>query len=147
MKDAATLLALADKVCNSRRSDDETNALIRCALFAPGTAYVMQSPINGAWCIFDGETKAGRPRSWEPMGVSHLQRTGDFTGSVDAAMSLIPEGWMTAKAEQDHDGAEWHWTLQPLFAGHQSVWGQSSSASTALTAAALRAHAAIAGQG
>jgi len=75
--------------------DRELDVRIRCAIFAPAGAYVEQSQINGAWCVYEIGF-SGKPRSWESRGLSQEQRLGSFTASLDAAMTLVPEGyWWT----------------------------------------------------
>jgi hypothetical protein len=67
-----------------------------------------------------------------------------YTASLDAAMSLVPEGWEPS-LETDlggtHNDLFWQWTL-----GHDSfdaVHGEGRHGGAALTAAALRARAAL----
>jgi len=83
---------LADRVEALAGPDAEVDALIRCALFASAGAYVKQSPINGAWCIYEIGFN-GKERSWQPHGLSHEQRLGSFTASIDAAMTLADPSW------------------------------------------------------
>ena len=87
------LVELALRVEAATGPDRELDALIRCAVFAPEGACVEKSPHNGAWCIYDGKDRQGRSRLWEPRTLTRLQRLGEFTASLDAAMSLVPEGW------------------------------------------------------
>lgn len=148
MKDAATLLALAERVEALAGPDAETVAQIRCAVFAPSGAYVQQSSINGAWCIYDGQSRDGRPRTWEATKLSHTQRLGDFTASLDAAMTLVPEGWRWWKAGDGRTGGSRMVVVDTATDGRFNVLGECPCPETvdrnalALTAAALRAIAA-----
>jgi len=67
-----------------------------------------------------------------------------FTGSVDAALTLIPEGWVTEEATQDYNGAEWHWCIYPEFNHTLRQWGEARTPALALTAATIRARHALA---
>lgn len=83
--------------------DRELDALIWCAVFAPKTAYVKQSPINGAWCIYNGESyrNPGQPALWE----DNNSRVQPVTSSIDAAMTLVPEKhYWTVSAGLDDNG-------------------------------------------
>lgn len=82
------LISLAERVEKASGPDRELDALIRCAVFAPATAYVRQSPINGQWCIYE-VGPSGKERSWEARGLTLEQRLGSFSSSLDAAMSLL----------------------------------------------------------
>ena len=65
----------------------ELNARIICAVLAPEGAYVRQSRINGAWCVYSGsDPRSGRPRVWSPP-VS-IQAP---SGSIDDAVRLVRE--------------------------------------------------------
>lgn len=92
----AELSALASRVEGLKGPDREVDALVRCAVFAPAAAYVEQSPINGAWCVYEVGYN-GKPRIWEPRNLSHDARTGSFTASLDAALTLVPEGWVVGQ--------------------------------------------------
>ena len=80
--------ALIQRLQDASEGSRELDALIRCAVYAPSSAYVEQSPINGAWCVFEGVDRSGRARLWEGPG-----RNLEFTRSIDAEMTLVPEGW------------------------------------------------------
>jgi hypothetical protein len=88
------LRLLAERCEAASGPDRELDALIRCAVFAPSGSIVEQSPINGAWCIYNGVSFRDPTRKllWEALSLSHLQRRGEFTASLDAAMALLPEG-------------------------------------------------------
>jgi hypothetical protein len=108
---------------------------------------------------------------WYPPGVDprlyqdsrtnalYLQRTPLFTSSLDAAMTLVPEGWhvMTLcegpnieprPRDFTYDGTwsvELHATIKGL--RHNLEYGSGATPALALTAASLRAHASIKGSG
>jgi len=124
--------------------DKELDAQIRCAVFAGPSAYVKQSPINGEWCIYESGAN-GRERSWEGRDITREQRLGPFTGSLDAAMSLVPEGWRVAGiGETVIEGTD-PWNVRLLerrFDGRAKLaQGDAATAALALTAAALRTRA------
>lgn len=85
MKDE--LAALLSRLEGGEASDD-LDALILCAFAAPAGSYVEQSPINGAWCIYDGTTdRSGLPRLWDKRGW-HRVGGWPLTQSLDAALAL-----------------------------------------------------------
>lgn len=87
------LSELADRVERLEAADREVDALIRCALWAPEDAIVEQSPINGAWCVYHGTDRAGNPRLFDlPKKFDCQTWRGEYTASLDAAMSLIADG-------------------------------------------------------
>lgn len=74
---------------------DELSARVICAVAAPPGSFVKQSPLNGAWCIYDGVDTRGRDRSWEKRGW-HRPDGWPVTTSLDAIVSLIERempGW------------------------------------------------------
>lgn len=87
---------------------DELNAHVRCALLAEPDAYVMRSPINGAWCVYKGE-RAGRPLLYEcSRQYSGIWRS-EFLNNVEAAASLVGAvlpGWDWGVMSYGVDGAE-----------------------------------------
>lgn len=98
------LQELIERVERASGPDRELDAYIRCAVFARPGAFVRQSTINGAWCIFEIRHD-GKERLWEPYGLSQLQRLGEFTASLDAAMTLVPDG--CAWAVTNIDGGDY----------------------------------------
>jgi len=85
-----TLLALAERVEAATGADRELGARVIAASLAPANAFVEQSKINGAWCIYTADAD-GKNRSWQPpRGVRGDDRCP--TASLDAAMSLPPSG-------------------------------------------------------
>jgi hypothetical protein len=132
---SAELKALAERVMALTGPCRETDALIWCALNTEGYNRPQMHFTTGDWfCVLDA--KAGRPLDF--------QSPDSFTASLDAAMTLVPDGWLTREVWQDHDGAEWHWTIYPAFNYSRETvkWAQAGSAALALTAAALLARAA-----
>ena len=95
---------LIQRLQDASEGSRELDALIRCAVYAPSSAYVEQSPINGAWCVFEGADRSGRARLWEGPG-----RNLEFTRSIDAAMTLLPavdnETGVFWQLSNDGDGA------------------------------------------
>lgn len=153
-----TLLTLADRVEALAGPDRETDALIRAALFAPEGATVSKSPINGAWCVYHGIARSGAPRLFEPpRTVSVDVWRGEYTASIDAAMTLVPEGWRVSRLEEDWRSGRWHGQMsqrlsEKLLAAYDSGrtvgWTTSdtevdgaATPAIALTIASLRARA------
>lgn len=132
------LLALSALVEMTTGPDPELVAQIRCAAFAPHGAFVKQSPINGAWCVYEAPRADGRERSWEYRGLTQEQRLGDFLGSVDAALSLVPEGWKPQISQERDD----LWRVNIGNASRsKGVYAHGRTAARAITAAALKARA------
>lgn len=136
-----TLLALAERCEMASGPDRELDAAIRCAVFAPAGAFVEQSPINGAWCVYE-TGYGGKKRSWEARGLSQLQRLGEFTASLDAAMTLVPEGLDWGIAHFGPRGSEAQAWPRGAHDSADKVTGSSDTIpALALCAAALRARA------
>lgn len=127
MKDAATLLALAERVEALSGPDREVDAKIADAIH------------------------------WDdPIVYEDDPRLLAFTASLDAAMTLVPEGWNWMAGNRDQPLARAYVNNGELaFVGAgmrrnpNRQWYETTAATPALalTAAALRAHAAIAGEG
>ena len=130
----AELLALADKIEALDGPCRETDVMIRCAVFAPVGSFVRQSPINGAWCVY-----GPKARLWEPHGLSNMQTSGAFTGSIDAADSLVPKGWCRIMG----DDPETPGCMARLYRGGTlyDSQGCAPTLALALSAAAIRAKA------
>lgn len=143
---------LVERVERAAGPDRELTALVRCAALAPKEAFVQLSPINGAWCIYE-ISYTGKERSWEPRGLSQEQRLGDFLTSVDAAISLLPEGWWLYAVDASISGRFVVSLRGPLMAVEYEdtiarisdmmipavAAGIANSLATAITAASLRA--------
>ena len=88
-----TLEELAARCEAAMGADRELDARIRAALYAPEGATIERSPINGAWCVYSGTDRSGRPRLFYPSGhVSNEHWSGAYTTSIDAALTLVPKG-------------------------------------------------------
>lgn len=129
------LLELADRVEKLSRPDKQVDAMIRCAVFAPAGAYVEQSRFNGAWCIYHGANRNGEPLLWERRGLTPEQRLGEFTASLDSAMTLVPEGW-TRFGGNANGYEEMTLTNDDL---RRTVISFAATPALALTSASLRA--------
>jgi hypothetical protein len=147
---ADVLEGLAARCESASGPDRELDALIRAAVFAPTGAAVAQSPINGAWCTYHGEYQ-GKPRLYEYPGLNQERRLGEFTASLDAAMTLVPEecgwiaGWGQVLPDEPMGGAQI--TRHARFIGYGENYdtiavAEAVTPALALCAAALRAAAA-----
>lgn len=131
---------------------DELIALAERCEAATGPDRALDATIVATVRIGTEHEWAYKHPAWisDSSGRVHLEKNGPsfsaaaYTASLDAAMTLVPEGWLTERATQDFDGAEWHWSIYPAFKHGNRVWGQAGSAPLALAAASLRAHAEIA---
>jgi hypothetical protein len=71
----------------------------------------------------------------------HINQLCDSGGFIDAAMTLVPEGWFTSDFHQGPSGGNW-WKLSTIGAEderYRDVAGKGQLPATALCAAALRA--------
>jgi len=75
-----------------------------------------------------------------PVYIGGLSGHMDYSASLDAAMTLVPEGWHTFLTQQDRHSRNWRWDLRGGFGSH--VGARCASPALALCAAALRARAA-----
>lgn len=117
MTDAATLLALAERVEKLTGPDRGVDEMI-----------------------------AREVLNWKPpagTGAISIFTFPDFTASLDAAMTLVPEGWWVAKLEQWRTGAPtrtWASTLRLDPHNDEEVHKSGKpSAALAICAVALRA--------
>jgi len=81
---------------------------------------------------------------FNPNGIRHMAAIPDPTASLDAAMSLVPEGWVSVHGWDYPNRAS-----RAIFMdddGDQLFRGRAATPALALTAAALRAIAKIEGQ-
>lgn len=126
--------------------DQELDALIWCAVFAPADAYVARSKFNGAWCIYQGTEMrdASMPRLWEGRGLN--ARVKPVTGSFDAARTLVPDGfyWLVSegrtRATEPLGGAQ---VFRPNYLVKPIAEAKHESVIIALCIAALKARAAL----
>lgn len=135
MSELAGLIARLEK---ATRPDEELDARIWCAVFAPPEAYVEQSKFNGTWCIYCGtNSRNQQPRLYE--GSKSLP----VTGSVDAALRLVPPGWFVSNLAQWRSGQPmrtWAATLKlDPDCEKESHTSDKPSAAIALCIVALRA--------
>lgn len=114
------LIALAERCEAATGSDRELDAAI-AGLFT----HDVESDDGDFW--------------WGPFDAAPT-RVPDFTASLDAALSLVPEGWHTHLALQDRHSLRWKWHLRGGFGVNAE--SRAQSAALALCAAALRARAA-----
>jgi hypothetical protein len=145
------LLRLAERVEQARGPNRELDVRIKAALFG---AVPLVSPFNGEWCLYrPGTTDARIGKSFErPFRVSHESWTSDrYTASLDAAMTLIPseansagEVWR-AESYSDPGVIAPHVRASAWVSGAARVY--AATPALALTAAALRARAALEGEG
>jgi hypothetical protein len=83
---------------------------------------------------------------WEELDPKWWAR-GAFTptASLDAAMTLVPEGWRTAMVSEPETDGKWHWRLGPKvdhrLYGRGGRDGFAITSPLALCAAALKARA------
>jgi hypothetical protein len=131
MTRSAKLLALAERVKKATGSDRELDGLIWKALF----------PVTCAFARMGGLSPGANPPP-------------DFTSSLDAAMTLVPEGWHVMEMGEGPDitprpqnfeygGTAYvnlHYTNRGLL--HNVAYGTAVNLPLALTAASLRAIAA-----
>lgn len=79
---------------------------------------------------FNAEVHALVP---EPKVVEPL----DYGASLDAAMTLVPDGWFTHLAMEDRHSHSWRWELRDGYGLDAAAW--AATAPLALTAACHRA--------
>ena len=103
------LTELLAKVEGAAEGSEELDARILCVLLAPETAYVEQSPINGAWCIYvpPAFVRHPWPRLWETPR-EFRQDHASVTQSIDAALLLL---------DQKLPGWSWGVSTEPPFHG------------------------------
>ena len=142
--DKQKLLELAERVERLSGPCRDVDALIRCALFAGPSAYVEQSKINAAWCVYEIGYN-GKPHIWEGRGLPAVVRNGAFTASLDASMTLVPEDQFW-RVGHNHDDPS-YFTAQASYSTSPSLigfcMGDGETPALALTAASLRAKAAM----
>jgi len=118
--------------------DRELDALIRQAIYCP-QGYVEQSPINGAWCVYDGSRdRSGRARLFEHW-PSRDAKCGAFTASIDAALTLCggESGLGSLIAGKFPDGTR-GWVARVR--SPETADGEGKTPALAICIASLRAH-------
>jgi hypothetical protein len=130
MTDRTTLLALAERCEQAAGPDRALDAEILCAIHG-FTIHKDSNPASGYFSFWEGEPEKSRcvnSSSWDRV-----------TGSLDAAVTLVPEGWTWARF---HGGVVECMTLNGPGNSILFERGEGISAALALCAAALRARAA-----
>lgn len=131
-----TLLELADRVEAATGPDRELDAAIWLAVTPGATRKQTVIPANGqrqGWTIDETREATGRL-----IIVPH------YTASLDAAMTLVPEGRFVGALNQCDPGGEWHARIECHHAVYEDA--TAKTAATALLAAALRARANVSEQ-
>lgn len=114
---------------------EELDARILSAIYAPD-AVVRQSPFNGAWCLY----KDGSERLVDGSNIP--RRDKNYTSSIDAALTLVPEGWIWGIGTEAEGGPRFRAGLSKHNAdGWDDRHGVSCSPAIALCIAALKARA------
>ena len=134
------LLALAAKAEAATAADRELDAEIACVMHPPDRRRLNFNPLRRE--VFHLGLLTPAWVDWDSVASFHPSPTA----SLDAAAALVPEGWA------------WHSAMRPWFTpvgATGSVWGRFQKSTTftadaatpalALTAAALRARAAMMG--
>ena len=88
---------LIERLKAATKGSRELDAEI-CVHLLGGGAYAAESPFNGEWCVYKGEDSAGRPRLAENKKGDVPDTRLSYTTSLDAALTLVPEGydWIVA---------------------------------------------------
>jgi hypothetical protein len=139
MTDRTTLLALAERCEQAAGPDRALDAEILCAIHG-FTIHKDSNPANGYFAFWEGEPEKSRcvnSSSWDRL-----------TGSLDAAVTLVPEGyyWQAANGKRRHSEPQ---ACADLFVAHgpnrgdMSFTADAATPALALCAAALRARAAM----
>ncbi len=138
-ENVAELLALADRCETAARPDRELDAIVAATvrLFPPNVGYIWQgamrpnSPDIGA---VECCTRSGTGGPW------YLSRA--YTASLDAAMTLVPEGHWPEGSLGTHKDQRSSIEIHAPDAFDPIGTGWAATPALALTAAALRARAA-----
>lgn len=134
MKDTIGNTDLISRLEAAEQGSREFDGLIAVAIDAPrkffeskGLDFAPEARhVDGPEC-FGGEPTWG--------GGGYLFEAPPYTTSMDAAMSLIPEGWFL---EVTGGGRDWSVRVTPDGEGKEAI-GLAASLALALTAASLRA--------
>jgi hypothetical protein len=130
MTDRATLLALAERCEQAAGPNNGLDAEIALAI---GYTHERRGTERACWW----RTPAGQQLAY----VGYKNHPPFFTGSLDAAVTLVPEGW-AVELVQALSGSPWHATLRGGSALVPIIGATASKPALALCAAALRARAA-----
>ncbi len=130
--DSKALLALAERCEAATGADREIDALIWCTL--RGVKYKYHGVAYGSQETQVHYVEPPKRKRFVSQGRPHSPHALQWTGSLDAAMALAPEGWF--KLESD--------SLKGWRAlGLTGPWCNADTPALALCAAALRARAAM----
>jgi hypothetical protein len=124
--------AIRDLCERTDKGSYELDALILCATIAPTGSKVEQSPINGAWCIYEPQTYGKEPfRLWpKPRPWNDEQR--GVTSSVDAALALVERVLPGALWTIEADACWLHVLTKDDVAEHQAAFTQRGGKATPL---------------
>ncbi len=134
MTTPTTLLALAERCEQAAGADRALDVEILCAIHG-FTIHKDSNPANGYFAFWEGEPEKSRcvnSSSWDRV-----------TGSLDAAVMLVPKGWIyeLGRGESGTRRALCRmWDERGISTG----WAVAATTALALCAAALRARAAMA---
>lgn len=127
------LLALAERCEEAAAGSDELDEAISCAIFPELRQVSVTASVTGPEMI------------WEMRG--QRVRILDYSSSLDAALSLVPEGWawMVRRSAPDDSQHPYHaaYVRRGLNDEDSTRYGVAATPEQALTAAALRARAAM----
>lgn len=120
------LLALAERVEALSGPDREVDSAIVLALF-PVTRVPNLGP-NGK-------------DAWYDHDLIFAEKSWNFTASLDAAMTLVPEGWTAIEMRSRNAMARWVVEISKLRGDNTEhlIQGHAATPALALVAAALRA--------
>jgi hypothetical protein len=135
------MLALADRVESLTGPDREVDFLIATAL-GEVPEHVIQGPVGTPYGWFRREDQWALTRTKESDVYAGVESWSPKprTASLDAAMSLVPEGWtfdLQVRSHFSHTFLE----AQEDERGAEVSAQNAATPALALTAAALRAHA------
>ncbi|KQM18417.1 hypothetical protein [Novosphingobium sp. Leaf2] len=141
MTDKQTLLDLAERCEAAMGADRELDALIAatCRFFPRYVGYIWKAGLRA------NVPEVGRVECHTKIGAGGLHYSAaKFTASLDAAMTLVPEGWklrQMAFSAPCADDRSWHLNLHGGKVGEHHLVGRGKTPELALCAAALRARA------
>lgn len=80
--------ALIAELENAAEGSEKLDAQILAVLVG---GFVEQSPFNGRWCVY-AHDREGIQRLWSPGREDTFRQHAGYTTSLDAALTLVPEG-------------------------------------------------------
>lgn len=137
------LLALGERVAMACGPDREIDCRVWLVVgdVLGSTEYSPRNPLPmKPSCISNGRWMGSALEKYpdDISGIARSWRVPLFTSSLDAAMALVPEGW--SRSTSNENGYE-----EVTLNNHglkRTAWAHAATPALALTAAALRAHAA-----